>query len=67
MPVKLYKLLDLTPITITEQPSMAIVIVRKLGLKITLVTHNRYNFSFYSIKLKKIKRRIMIVITKKDV
>jgi chloride channel 3/4/5 len=42
MPVKLYKLLDLSPITITDQTPMEIVIdmFRKLGLKITLVTHN---------------------------
>ena len=54
MPVKLYKLLDLSPITITDQTPMEIVIdmFRKLGLKITLVTHNG---------------RILGVITKKDV
>ncbi len=42
VPVKLYKLLDLSPITITDQTPMETVIdmFRKLGLKITLVTHN---------------------------
>lgn len=42
MPIKLYKLLDLSPTTITDQTPMETVIdmFRKLGLKITLVTHN---------------------------
>jgi chloride channel 3/4/5 len=42
MPIKLYKLLDLSPITITDQTPMETVIdmFRKLGLKITLVTHS---------------------------
>ena len=45
---------NLSPITITDQTPMEIVIdmFRKLGLKITLVTHNG---------------RILGVITKKDV
>jgi len=53
-PIKLFKLLDLSPITITDQTPMETVIdmFRKLGLRITLVTHNG---------------RLLGVITKKDV
>lgn len=41
-PIKLFKLLDLAPVTITDQTPMETVIdmFRKLGLRITLVTHN---------------------------
>jgi len=52
--IRFYKLLDLSPVTITDQTPMETVIdmFRKLGLRITLVTHNG---------------RLLGVITKKDV
>lgn len=52
--LKFFKLLDLSPITITDQTPMETVsdMFRKLGLRITLVTHNG---------------RLLGIITKKDV
>lgn len=43
-PLKLKKILDMAPITITDQTPMETVIdmFRKLGLRQTLVTHNGY-------------------------
>jgi len=54
VPLRFFKLLDLSPVTITDQTPMETVIdmFRKLGLRITLVTHNG---------------RVLGVITKKDV
>lgn len=45
-PLKLKKILDMAPITITDQTPMETVIdmFRKLGLRQTLVTHNGYVF-----------------------
>ena len=42
VPIRLYRLLDLSPVTITDQTPMETVIdmFRKLGLRICLVTHN---------------------------
>lgn len=42
MPVKLKKILDMAPITVTDQTPMETVVdmFRKLGLRQTLVTHN---------------------------
>lgn len=53
-PVKLRRILDLAPITVTDQTPMETVIdmFRKLGLRQTLVTHNG---------------KILGIITKKDV
>ena len=53
-PVKLSKILDLAPVTITDKTPMETVInmFRKLGLRQTLVTHNG---------------RLLGIITKKDV
>ncbi|XP_013388633.2 H(+)/Cl(-) exchange transporter 3 isoform X1 [Lingula anatina] len=53
-PVKLRKILDLAPITITDQTPMETVVdmYRKLGLRQTLVTHNG---------------KLLGIITKKDV
>ncbi|KAK3099995.1 hypothetical protein FSP39_013201, partial [Pinctada imbricata] len=53
-PLKLRKLLDMAPITITDQTPMETVVemFRKLGLRQTLVTHNG---------------RLLGIITKKDV
>jgi hypothetical protein len=50
-PIKLFKLLDLSPITITDQTPMETVIdmFRKLGLRITLVTHNGYEFRLETV------------------
>lgn len=57
-PLKLKKILDMAPITITDQTPMETVVdmFRKLGLRQTLVTHNgyvpyqiKYNFSFQLI------------------
>lgn len=41
-PLKLKKILDMAPITITDQTPMETVVdmFRKLGLRQTLVTHN---------------------------
>jgi chloride channel 3/4/5 len=52
--LKFHKLLDLAPITITDQTPMETVIdmFRKLGLRVTLVTHNG---------------RLLGIITKKDI
>nr|CAD7464297.1 unnamed protein product [Timema tahoe] len=52
-PLKLKKILDMAPITITDQTPMETVVdmFRKLGLRQTLVTHNG---------------RLLGVITKKD-
>jgi chloride channel 3/4/5 len=52
--LRLHKLIDLSPVTITDQTPMETVIdmFRKLGLRITLVTHNG---------------RLLGVITKKDI
>lgn len=54
LPLKLKKILDMAPITITDQTPMETVVdmFRKLGLRQTLVTHNG---------------RLLGVITKKDV
>lgn len=43
-PLKLKKILDMAPITITDQTPMETVIdmFRKLGLRQTLVTHNGF-------------------------
>lgn len=43
-PLKLKKILDMAPITITDQTPMETVVdmFRKLGLRQTLVTHNGY-------------------------
>ena len=64
-PIKLRKIVDLAPITITDQTPMETVVdmFRKLGLRQTLVTHNgrllgiitkkdvlRFEFSFFLIK-----------------
>lgn len=45
-PLKLKKILDMAPITITDQTPMETVVdmFRKLGLRQTLVTHNGYVF-----------------------
>ncbi|XP_025085374.1 H(+)/Cl(-) exchange transporter 3-like isoform X2 [Pomacea canaliculata] len=53
-PLKLHKILDMAPITITDQTPMETVVemFRKLGLRQTLVTHNG---------------RLLGIITKKDV
>ena len=53
-PLKLRKIVDLAPITITDQTPMETVVdmFRKLGLRQTLVTHNG---------------RLLGIITKKDV
>ncbi|CAG5136856.1 unnamed protein product [Candidula unifasciata] len=53
-PLKLYKILDMAPVTITDQTPMEIVVemFRKLGIRQTLVTH---------------KGRLLGIITKKDV
>jgi chloride channel 3/4/5 len=53
-PLKLWKILDLAPTTITDKTPMATVVnmFRKLGLRQTLVTHNG---------------RLLGIITKKDV
>jgi chloride channel 3/4/5 len=53
-PIKLRKIVDLAPITITDQTPMETVVdmFRKLGLRQTLVTHNG---------------RLLGIITKKDV
>ncbi|KAH9492668.1 H(+)/Cl(-) exchange transporter 3 [Bulinus truncatus] len=53
-PLKLRKILDLAPVTITDQTPMEIVVemFRKLGIRQTLVTH---------------KGRLLGIITKKDV
>lgn len=53
-PLKLKKILDMAPITVTDQTPMETVVdmFRKLGLRQTLVTHNG---------------RLLGVITKKDV
>ena len=53
-PIKLFKILDLAPVTITDKTPMETVInmFRKLGLRQTLVTHNG---------------RLLGIITKKDV
>ncbi|ODN00060.1 H(+)/Cl(-) exchange transporter 3 [Orchesella cincta] len=53
-PVKLKKILDMAPITVTDQTPMETVVdmFRKLGLRQTLVTHNG---------------RLLGIITKKDV
>nr|KAG5687276.1 hypothetical protein BaRGS_010263 [Batillaria attramentaria] len=54
VPLKLRKILDMAPITITDQTPMETVVemFRKLGLRQTLVTHNG---------------RLLGIITKKDV
>lgn len=43
-PLKLKKILDMAPITITDQTPMETVVdmFRKLGLRQTLVTHNGF-------------------------
>lgn len=43
-PLKLKKILDMAPITVTDQTPMETVVdmFRKLGLRQTLVTHNGY-------------------------
>lgn len=53
-PLKLWKILDLAPTTITDKTPMETVVnmFRKLGLRQTLVTHNG---------------RLLGIITKKDV
>jgi chloride channel 3/4/5 len=53
-PVKLKKILDMAPITVTDQTPMETVVdmFRKLGLRQTLVTHNG---------------RLLGIVTKKDV
>ena len=45
-PLKLKKILDMAPITITDQTPMETVVdmFRKLGLRQVLVTHNGYDF-----------------------
>lgn len=45
-PLKLKKILDMAPITVTDQTPMETVVdmFRKLGLRQTLVTHNGYVF-----------------------
>ena len=52
-PLKLKKILDMAPITITDQTPMETVVdmFRKLGLRQTLVTHNGYAFYFFSESL----------------
>lgn len=51
-PLKLKKILDMAPITITDQTPMETVVdmFRKLGLRQTLVTHNGY-VNFFNIIL----------------
>ena len=46
--LRFHKLLDLSPVTITDQTPMETVIdmFRKLGLRITLVTHNGFVFHY---------------------
>ncbi len=48
-PLKLKKILDMAPITITDQTPMETVIdmFRKLGLRQTLVTHNGLVLTFF--------------------
>ncbi|XP_063416517.1 H(+)/Cl(-) exchange transporter 4-like isoform X3 [Mytilus trossulus] len=75
-PLKLRKILDMAPITITDQTPMETVVemFRKLGLRQTLVTHNGnrqlYNKGKFYFKQEK-KRlsvgRLLGIITKKDV
>jgi len=50
-PLKLKKILDMAPITITDQTPMETVVdmFRKLGLRQTLVTHNGFVVRFLSI------------------
>lgn len=71
-PLKLKKILDMAPITITDQTPMETVVdmFRKLGLRQTLVTHNGlvvtsllvwHLIMFFSFS------RLLGVITKKDV
>lgn len=58
-PLKLKKIIDLAPITITDQTPMETVIdmFRKLGLRQTLVTHNGYvSFCFKLYKLDLLSR-----------
>lgn len=45
-PLNLKKILDMAPITVTDQTPMETVVdmFRKLGLRQTLVTHNGYAF-----------------------
>lgn len=45
-PLKLKKIVDMAPITVTDQTPMETVVdmFRKLGLRQTLVTHNGYVF-----------------------
>jgi len=47
-PLKLKKILDMAPITITDQTPMETVVdmFRKLGLRQTLVTHNGYIYIY---------------------
>lgn len=49
-PVKLKKILDMAPITVTDQTPMETVVdmFRKLGLRQILVTHNGYIYHFVS-------------------
>lgn len=50
-PLKLKKILDMAPITVTDQTPMETVVdmFRKLGLRQTLVTHNGFVFCYAHI------------------
>lgn len=51
-PLKLKKILDMAPITVTDQTPMETVVdmFRKLGLRQTLVTHNGYVYYINNCK-----------------
>lgn len=71
-PLKLKKILDMAPITITDQTPMETVVdmFRKLGLRQTLVTHNGFvlpsSVRWHFIMVFTFSR-LLGVITKKDV
>lgn len=71
-PLRLKKILDMAPITVTDQTPMETVVdmFRKLGLRQTLVTHNGYVlenlFDLFLLNTIFIFRRLLGVITKKD-
>lgn len=81
-PLSLKKILDMAPITVTDQTPMETVVdmFRKLGLRQTLVTHNGYVIHFHYFNAQKnnndnlinlllcsIFSRLLGIITKKDV
>lgn len=80
-PLKLKKILDMAPITVTDQTPMETVVdmFRKLGLRQILVTHNGYvsrcqylpfycsTHVFFFLSFSILCSRLLGVITKKDV